>query len=178
MTLHDKIQERRDKKKQQGIDGGQNNEIKQLKEQVASLKVGGSSKDEKAEGGEKPEDDKKSAGADEKKSQADDKKTEGNDGAKKSQAGGEAKSQAEGEKKSQAANDAKSQRPRSRSSSNSSKRRRRRRDSLDADQDFARVANQSKNVIEQTFKDNVQRLGTEYAEGDRKSCRLICEYNI
>lgn len=174
MTLHDKIQERRDKKKQQGIDGGQNNEIKQLKEQVASLKVGGSAKDEKAEGGEKPEDDKKSASADDKKSQADDKKTEGNGDAKKSQAGGEAKSQAEGEK-SQAANDAKSQHPRSRSSSNSSKRRRRRRDSLDADQDFARVANQSKNVIEQTFKDNVQRLGPEYAEGDRKSCRLICE---
>lgn len=178
MTLHDKIQERRDKNKQKTIDGGQNNEIKQLKEQVASLKGVGSPKDEKAEGGEKPEDDKKSAAADEKKSQADGKKSEANGDTKKSQAGGEAKSQAEGERKSQTANDAKSQHPRSRSSSNSSRRRRRRRDSLDADQDFARVANQSKNVIEQTFKDNVQRLGPEYAEGDRKSLRLVLEIHI
>ncbi|KAK4627962.1 uncharacterized protein CLAFUR5_04628 [Fulvia fulva] len=169
MTLHDKIAERRDKKKQQGIDGGQNTEIKQLKEQVAALKVGEAPKDEKAAGGEKAGEDKKSASADDKKSQAagDGKKSEANVDAKKSQAGGgEGKSQVGGEKKSQAPNDAKSQHPRSRSSSKSSKGRRRRRDSLDADQDFARVANQSKNVIEQTFKDNVQRLGPEYAEGD------------
>lgn len=65
----------------------------------------------------------------------------------------------------------KSRRSRSRSSSrSSSRRRRRRRDDYDDDAAyFAHSARRSRAMIEQTYQDNVTRLGQGFAQGDCQS---------
>ncbi|SMQ51252.1 unnamed protein product [Zymoseptoria tritici ST99CH_1A5] len=63
-TLHDKIQEKREKAKQKETDGKQNNQLKKLKEQVASFEKAAIETKEKFEANldEKPSDDKDKRG--------------------------------------------------------------------------------------------------------------------
>lgn len=57
MTLHDKVQERRNKKAQLKTDGKQNDEIKELKERLE--KLGGGGDEAKDDGDKSKEEDKK-----------------------------------------------------------------------------------------------------------------------
>ncbi|KAK4542098.1 hypothetical protein LTR36_007129 [Oleoguttula mirabilis] len=113
MALADKIQEKRDKRKQNATDGKQDNEIKQLEEKLKKLGI----------------------------------------------ESGTGNNKVKGEGKAQ----------RSRSSSRSSSRRRRRRHDDEYDDDaayFAHSARRSRAMIEQTYQDQVTRMGQGYAHGD------------
>lgn len=101
MTLHDKIQERKEAKKQKGIDSKQDDEIKQLREEMKQIENG-----------------------------------------------------------------RRRDRSSSRSRSSSRRRRRRREDDYYDDERFARSARRSRAMIEQTYEDNLRRLGSGYAQGD------------
>lgn len=136
MTLHDKVSEKRAKKKQAKTDQGQNDQIKEMKEKLDKLEKGGGAEGEKKDEGGKDE-----KGKDESKGKP---------------------------------------RSRSRSRSRSSSRRRppRRRESVFDDEDayFAHNAAKSKDMIERTYQDHLQKIGPKYARGDCECDMLIMAY--